>query len=101
MVTISADTVEETAKIKERHDLGMKMLSDPELQVIDEYNLRHQDAITLTPDRGMVRAIGIPTTFLFGTSGRLLYYDQVENYRERQDVDILLDDVKEVLEDEN
>jgi peroxiredoxin len=95
MVAISPDRVEEAAQMRSAGRLGMKLLSDVSLAVTDQYNLRHEKAIT--PKRGPVRPLAIPTTFFVGADGLVKWIDQAEDYRVRSDADRVLAAVREHL----
>lgn len=98
MITISPDTVDDTRALKNDKDLGMTMLSDPDLDVIERYNVRHDKALASDPNRKLRRPLAIPTTFFFNEAGRLEWIDQAEDYRVRSDADRVLKAVKDALQ---
>ena len=98
MVTVSADTVDETARMKSKLGLGMIMLGDESLAVIDLYGVRHQQGIAATPGkRGMFRPLAIPTAILVDAEGVVRWIDQTDDYRLRSDADRVLTAVRQAL----
>ena len=95
MVAISGDTVAETARMKRRHRLGMTLLSDRSLDVIDLYGLRYQRA--MSGPRGLRRAVAIPATFLIDADGVVRWIELVHDSRLRSDVDRVMTAVKKAL----
>jgi len=98
MVTVSPDNLEQTQRLKAAKDLGMIMLSDPELKIIDKFNLRHPDALAPTPKEGIRRPLAIPTTFFVNGNGIVEWIDQADDYRIRSDADRVLAAVKDSLD---
>jgi len=88
IVTVSPDTVEETARLKSKLGLAMTMLSDESLAVADLYNLRHEQGFAPTPGkRGILRPLAIPTAILVDREGIVRWIDQTNDYRIRSDPD--------------
>jgi peroxiredoxin len=83
VVTVSSDSVEKTAKGMHRHGLRAVMLADPELRVIDRYNLRNPRAFA--PKPGLLVPLAIPTTFLVDRHGVVRWIDQADDYQRRSD----------------
>lgn len=97
MVTVSPDTVEATRRLKDEKNLGMTMLSDPDLEVTERYNVLHENTLAPDPNRSFRRPLAIPTTFFFNEKGRLEWIDQAEDYRVRSDADRVLAAVQNAL----
>ena len=89
MITISPDTVGETAAMRRRHNIGMRMLSDSGLAVTDLYNLRHERALA-GGGRGLFRHLAIPATILIGADGLVKWVFQSTDYRVRSNPDDVL-----------
>ncbi len=83
--------------MKRRHRLGMIMLSDASLSVVDLYNLRHERGIATTPRRGIFRPLAIPTTILVDKDGIVRWIDQTDDYRIRSDAERVLAAVRDAL----
>ena len=79
IVTVCSDTPEGILHGRGKHGARAIMLSDPELEVTDRYNLRNQT--NLTP-RGLV-PMPIPTTILVDGGGIVRWIDQAEDYQTR------------------
>jgi peroxiredoxin len=79
IVTVCTDTPEEIRKGHPKHGARAVMLSDPELEITDRYNLRNER--NLTP-RG-ITAMPIPTTILVDAGGIVRWIDQTEDYQLR------------------
>jgi peroxiredoxin len=97
MITVSADTVAETAAMKRKHGFGMRMLSDESLAVIRLYNVEQPAALTVSMGRKIVRSVAIPTAILVGADGVVRWIDQADNYQVRSDADRVLAAVKRGL----
>jgi peroxiredoxin len=98
MVTVSPDTVEETARLRTRYGLGMVMLADPALQVIGLYGVRHEKGFAATPGRrGMLRPLAVPTALLVDEWGIVRWIDQTDDYRLRSDADRVVAAIAETL----
>ena len=89
MITISPDTVGETAAMRRRHGIAMRMLSDDSLAVTDLYNLRHEKAIA-GGGRGLFRHLAIPATILIGADGLVKWLYRSTDYRVRSNPDDVL-----------
>jgi len=97
MIAISNDTIDEVAKGKIKMSPHITFLADPDLRVTEQYNLRHEKAITPTPGRGIVRPLAIPTTFFVGADGIVKWIDQTDNYQVRSDADRVLAAIRMAL----
>ncbi len=91
MVTISPDTVGETATMKRKHGIGMRMLSDESLAVTDLYNLRHDNALATGGGRGFFRPLAIPATILIDRDGIVRWLFRSVDFRVRSNPDDVLD----------
>ena len=76
MLAISVDPPERSSKIVEAYGLGFSVLSDPKLQVIDAFGLRH-------PNGGMEGDISRPTVFILDREGEVVWRHMTENWRVR------------------
>jgi len=85
MVAVCADSPAAIRRGRGRHGAGFPILSDQDLEVTDRYNLRHEKA--LTPKRGIIRPLPIPTTILVDAGGIVRWIDQAENYQVRSHPD--------------
>lgn len=75
VVAVSNESVDENRALAERLGLGFRLLSDPALEVIDRFGVRHQR-------EGRELPISLPATFLLA-DGRVLWRHVSENYRLR------------------
>jgi peroxiredoxin len=96
MVTVSPDTVAETAAMRRRLRLGMKMLSDESLDVTDLYNLRHDNALA-GGSRGSRRPLAIPATVLIDADGVVRWVFRSVDFRVRSNPDDALDAAVRIL----
>ena len=97
MLAISPDTVKETAGLQ-RKVPGVRLLADPELQVIDAFGVRHPNGLAATPGkRGIRRPLAIPSTFLIDAVGSVRWIDQAEDYRVRSDAARVLGAIRPLL----
>lgn len=95
MVAVSADTHAEAAKMQSKLKLGITVLSDENLEVIDLYGVRHANGIA--PSRGMLRPLAVPTTILVDGQGVVRWIDQSDDYRIRSDAPRVLAAVRAAL----
>jgi peroxiredoxin len=93
IVAISTDTPEQIRKGRAKHGARAILLSDPQLEVTDRYNLRNERNVT---PRGWT-AMPIPTTFLVDASGSVRWIDQARDYQQRSDPDRVLDAIERAL----
>ena len=93
LVAISPDTLRESSRGKRRNQLGMQVLADPDLKVIDLYGLRHEKALGAPRDGSPVRSLAIPTTVLMDAEGVVRWIDQADDYRVRSDANRVLEAV--------
>ena len=87
MVTVSTDTPEQIKAKRGKHGLQAIMLSDRQLEVIDELGIRNQGFHSGIP--GEAKALPIPTTVLIDASGMVRWIDQQANYQQRSDPDMV------------
>jgi len=97
MVTVSPDTVAETARMKAKYGFGMRMLSDESLAVADLYKVKHDKGLAAAPGRKIMRPLVIPTAILVDADGIVRWIDQTDDYRIRSDADRVLAAVKAAL----
>jgi peroxiredoxin len=96
MVVLSADTPEEAQKMKEKMGIKATVLSDENLDIIDKYRVRHDNAMTAA--RKTVRPIAVPTSILITPDGTVRWIDIAENNRVRLDPLTVLIKSKTILE---
>ncbi len=80
--------------MRDRHHLGVRLLSDASLAVTERYNLVHR---TFAPVRGPVRPLAIPTTILVDAAGIVRWIDQTPDWRVRSSADRVLAAVRQAL----
>ncbi len=80
--------------MRDRHQLGILLLSDAALAVTERYNLVHR---TFAPVRGPVRPLAIPTTILIDAAGIVRWIDQATDWRVRSDAAHVLAAVQQAL----
>ena len=83
VVAIAVDSVAENAEVAENLALNYRVLSDPQLQAIDAYGLRHDDP-------GQEKPIAHPASFLIDRDGIIRWRDVTSNYRLRPRPEIIL-----------
>ena len=93
IVTVCTDTPEQIRKGRAKHGARAVMLSDPDLEVTDRYNLRNEG--NLTP--GGIRAMPIPTTILVDGGGIVRWIDQADDYQIRSHPERVLRAIQEGL----
>ena len=93
LVTICTDTPEEIRKQRKKHGARAVMLSDPELEVTNRYNLRNERNVS---PKG-ISPLPIPTTFLVDAQGIVRWIDQAEDYQVRSQPDRVLQAIEEGL----
>jgi peroxiredoxin len=71
------------------------MLSDADLAVTDQFNIRHERG--LAPKPGLIASMPIPTTILVDASGIVRWIDQATDYQQRSHPDRVLTAIKENL----
>jgi hypothetical protein len=64
------------------------MLSDPQLDVTDQFGLRNTGYHSGIP--GGAKALPVPTSILTDANGKVLWMDQSENYQQRSDPDSVM-----------
>jgi peroxiredoxin len=83
IVAISVDPPERSREIADSYRIGFRLLSDPELRVIDQFGVRH-------PDGGLDGDIARPAVFVLDREGRVVWRDVTDNWRVRVRPDRLL-----------
>lgn len=77
VLAICVDSVEENAGVVKKLGLEFPVLSDPELTVIDAYDLRHENAVM------QGEHIARPGVFIVDRNGVVRWTELTENYRIR------------------
>jgi len=83
IVGVVVDSVEQNAEVVRTLGLDYRILSDPQLTVIDAYGLRHE------PEPGQP-PIAHPASFLIDAGGIVRWRDVTANYRLRPRPDSIL-----------
>lgn len=78
ILAISADRSEDLRQLAESQGLDYRLVSDPELKVIDAYGLRHVGA-----GMGESSDIARPAVFVLDREGRIVWRDITDNWRVR------------------
>ncbi len=105
LYALSKDTVEEAAIHKNRDELELTLLADPELAVIRQFGVEHQKAFGFTTGNFMIygvplsikpsfKSMAIPTSILVDENGKICWIDQAEDYRLRSSEEIILNEIK-------
>ena len=76
VLAITVDPVERNAEMAEMLGYEFAILSDPGLEVIDAYGVRHDDG-------GIEGDIARPAVFVLDRSGRVVWKDLTDNWRIR------------------
>ncbi|MCP4654517.1 MAG: redoxin domain-containing protein [bacterium] len=76
LLFISADSVEASRKLTVDAGLDLRLLSDPDLRVVDAYGVRHQGGF-------MGDDIARPATFILDREGIVRWRDLTESFRIR------------------
>ncbi len=79
LVTICTDTPQQLRDGRAQHGVRATLLSDPDLEITDRYNLRNP--FNLSP-KGL-SGLPIPTTFLVDAGGIVRWIDQTDDYQLR------------------
>jgi peroxiredoxin len=75
-LAIVVDPVQQNADVVEQLGLAYRILADPEMRVIDAYDLRHTDG-------GPTGNIARSATFVLDKDGVVRWRDLTENFRHR------------------
>jgi peroxiredoxin len=99
MVTVCTDTPEQIRKGRGKHGARAVMLSDPDLEIANRYNLRNEGNLAPGRSRAMpeIRALPIPTTILVDGGGTVRWIDQAEDYQIRSHPERVLRAIEEGL----
>jgi peroxiredoxin len=76
VVAVVVDPVQQNAEVVNQLGLSYRVLSDPEMQVIDAYDLRH-------PDGGPSGTVARSATFVLDKNGVVRWRDLTDNFRLR------------------
>ncbi len=79
LVAICTDTPEQLREGRDQHGARATLLSDPDLEITDRYNLRNP--FNFSP-KGF-SGLSIPTTFLVDADGIVRWIDQSDDYQLR------------------
>lgn len=82
IVGVVVDTPEQNAQVVRDLGLGYRIVSDPNLTVIDAYGLRHEPAGE--------PPIAHPASFLIDANGTVRWRDLTDNYRLRPQPETIL-----------
>ncbi|MFT7654806.1 MAG: peroxiredoxin [Limisphaerales bacterium] len=110
VIAISKDSVETAAVHKERDDLSMTLLADPDLNVIRQYGVEHHKAIEVSTGKfslfGLhlamvpsIKTMAIPTSLLIDEEGLVRWIDQTDDYRLRSHNERILEAVETAFTD--
>lgn len=105
IIALSKDSPADAARHRERDGISLRLLCDPELEVIRDYGLEHHKAIEFSKGSfslfGLPLALvpsfetmAIPTTLLVDEEGIIRWIDQSEDYRLRSAEGRILDEVR-------
>ncbi|GIW42338.1 MAG: hypothetical protein KatS3mg076_2915 [Candidatus Binatia bacterium] len=90
ILAVVVDPPETNAKVVADLGLEYRVLSDPELRVIDAYGLRHAG----TPAGDIAR----PASFLLDSNGTIRWRNLTENYRVRPSPETILRELDKIRE---
>jgi len=105
IIALSKDTVEEAATHKNRDQLNITLLSDPNLEVIRQYGVEHHKAFGFTTGKFKMfsipmaltpsfKTMAIPTSLLVDEKGVIRWIDQADDYRLRSSENRVLEAIK-------
>lgn len=97
-MTVSTDHPDEIRDERAIHGLQARMLSDPDLVVVDAFGLRNQ-AFHSAPPGDDAQALPVPTTLLVDRNGKVLWIDMSENYQRRSDPEVVLSAMRAHFDD--
>jgi peroxiredoxin len=97
VIALSGDSVEEAMAHIKRDNLGLKLLADPQLDVVKKYGVEHHKALGADSQDVMTvfdlpfpklnqlkfKSMSIPTSLLIDENGIIRWIDQSEDYRLR------------------
>ncbi len=86
---MTVDPVERNLNLAGMLGIGYRMLSDPDLQVIDAYGVRHEEG-------GLAGDIARPATFIIDREGTVVWRDLTENWRIRVRPDAILNELAKI-----
>ena len=84
VLAVSVDPIDKSHQIAEAYGLDYPLLSDPDLELIDAFGLRHPGASVIGDD------IARPATFILDRNGQIVWRELTENWRIRTAPDRLL-----------
>jgi len=83
---VTVDPVEKNLDLAASLGIGYHILSDPDLEVIDAYGVRHVEG-------GLTDDIARPATFIIDREGTVVWRDLTENWRIRVRPDAILNEL--------
>ena len=86
---MTVDPVERNLDLADSRGFGFRILSDPDLTVIDAYGVRHEEG-------GQMGDIARPATFIIDRKGTVVWRDLTENWRIRVRPDAILDELAKI-----
>ena len=85
IVAVTVDPPDKLLKVKNKIDAEFNFVSDPNLKLMDQFGLRHEDGNPVGGD------ISRPANLLLSKDGKLLWSYYADNYRVRpRPEDVLL-----------
>ena len=96
LVTICTDTPAQLRKGHPKHGAKAVMLSDPDLEITNLYNLRNDNAVK-PMHMGGFGSLPIPTTILVDAEGIVRWIDQADDYMIRSAPERVLAAVNEAF----
>ena len=86
---MTVDPVERNLALAGSRGIGFRLLSDPDLEVIDAYGVRHKEG-------GQTGDIARPAIFVIDREGTVVWRDLTENYRIRARPDTILSELAKI-----
>ena len=110
VIAISKDSVQAAATHKQRDNLTMTLMADPELDIIRQYGVEHHKAIEASSGKfslfgihlamvPSIKTMAIPTSLLIDEDGIVRWVDQAEDYRLRSHNERILEAVDATFAD--
>ena len=85
VLAVSVDPIDKSEQIAEAYGLDYPLLSDPDLELIDAFGLRHPGASVIGDD------IARPATFILDRDGQIVWRTLTDNWRIRTPPETLLE----------
>ena len=90
LIAVSVDAVEFTRKVAEAYDIGFPLLSDPGLELIDSFGVRHSDGGIGGEE------IARPAVFILDRDGQVVWRELTDNWRIRVRPERLLEELARI-----